>query len=169
MSTAQVTEAELSHDRANWLRVAKERDEIKAERDQLRADRTYNHECINRLAVATGTLGENSEKVVDVVLSTIDQLRAEVEHYKFLHQCESDSSVAAFARARRAEAEVERLHLETARIGKNGAEEYIRAERAEVECLEQARLLGMSASREASLLGKISQLERQLAATRAPT
>ena len=43
------------------------------------------------------------------------------------------------------------------------------AEKAEAECLEQARLLGMSASREASLLGKISQLERQLAATRAPT
>ena len=32
----------------------------------------------------------------------------------------------------------------------------------EAECLEQARLLGMSGSREASLLGKISQLERQL-------
>ena len=43
------------------------------------------------------------------------------------------------------------------------------AEKAEAECLEQARLLGMSASREASLLGKISQLEQQLAATRAPT
>jgi hypothetical protein len=38
-----------------------------------------------------------------------DQLRAEVEHFKFLHQCESDSSVEAFARAYRAEAEVERL------------------------------------------------------------
>lgn len=37
-----------------------------------------------------------------------------------------------------------------------------RAERAEAECLEQARLLGMSGSREASLLSKISQLERQL-------
>ena len=44
-----------------------------------------------------------------------------------------------------------------------------RAKRAEAECLEQARLLGMSASREASLLGEISQLEQQLAATRAPT
>jgi len=30
------------------------------------------------------------------------------------------------------------------------------------ECEEQARLLGMSGSREASLLSKISQLERQL-------
>ena len=49
---------------------------LTAERDQLRADRTYNHECINRLAVATGTLGEKSEKVVDVVLSTIAQLHA---------------------------------------------------------------------------------------------
>ena len=37
-----------------------------------------------------------------------------------------------------------------------------RAERAEAECLEQARLLGMSGSREASLLSKISQLERQI-------
>jgi hypothetical protein len=37
-----------------------------------------------------------------------------------------------------------------------------RAEKAEAECLEQARLLGMSGSREASLLSKISQLERQL-------
>lgn len=35
--TVVPTEAHLSHDRRNWLRVAKERDEIKAERDQLRA------------------------------------------------------------------------------------------------------------------------------------
>jgi predicted component of type VI protein secretion system len=65
---------------------------LTAERDQLRADRTYNHECINRLAAATGTLGENSEKVVDVVLSTIDQLRAraeraEAELAKYLSAC----------------------------------------------------------------------------------
>ena len=52
--------------------------ELRTEVERLRADRTYNHECINRLASATGTLGENSEKVVDVVLSTIAQLRAEV-------------------------------------------------------------------------------------------
>jgi len=31
-----------------------------------------------------------------------DQLRAEVEKFKFLHQCESDSSVEAYARAERA-------------------------------------------------------------------
>jgi hypothetical protein len=52
---------------------------LTAERDQLRIDRYYNHKCINRLASSTGTLGEKSEKVVEVALSTIDQLRAEVE------------------------------------------------------------------------------------------
>ena len=78
---------ELSCDECNARTAA-----ITAERDQLRADRTYNHECINRLAVATGTLGEKSEKVVDVVLSTIDQLRAraeraEAELAKYLSAC----------------------------------------------------------------------------------
>ena len=35
-----------------------------------------------------------------------------------------------------------------------------RAERAEAECLEQARLLGKSGEREADLLGKIDRLNR---------
>ena len=48
------------------------------ERDRLRADRYHNHKCINRLASSTGTLGEKSEKVVEVALSTIDRLRAEI-------------------------------------------------------------------------------------------
>jgi len=39
-----------------------------------------------------------------------------------------------------------------------------RAERAEDECLEQARLLGMSGEREADLLGKLGRLESELAA-----
>jgi len=64
-----------SHEREHNANVAQA---MTAERDQLRADRSYNHECINRLASATGTLGEKSETVVDVVLSTIDQLRAEL-------------------------------------------------------------------------------------------
>ena len=80
---------------------------LRAERDQLRADRTYNHECINRLASATGTLGENSEGVVDVVLSTIGRLRAEVNeaHAATHHWCN---------RAERAEADLakERARLD---------------------------------------------------------
>lgn len=57
---------------------------LAAECDQLRADRTYNHECINRLATATGTLGEKSEKVVEVALSTIAELRAERARLDYL-------------------------------------------------------------------------------------
>ena len=59
-------------------------EKAEAELVQLRADRDYNHECINRLASATGTLGEKSGTVVDVALSNIDQLRAEVERLKGL-------------------------------------------------------------------------------------
>ena len=69
--------------------------ELRTEVERLRADRTYNHECINRLAVATGTLGEKSEKVVDVVLSTIDQLHARAERAEdnlaALEQCHDDN------------------------------------------------------------------------------
>lgn len=38
-----------------------------------------------------------------------------------------------------------------------------RAERAEDECLEQARLLGMSGEREADLLGKLERLAKDKA------
>ena len=39
-----------------------------------------------------------------------------------------------------------------------------RAEKAEIECLEQARLLGISGSREAALVSEIDELESELAA-----
>ena len=68
----------------------------------------------------------------------------------------------AIARAEKAEAEVERLLRYDAERQIACESYFARAERAEAECLEQARLLGMSASREASLLGKISRLEHQL-------
>ena len=93
-------------------------------------DRTYNHECINRLATATGTLGEKSEKVVEVALSTIAELRSGVERLNALgswaHTCihHTDEErkawaacpCCAIARAERAEAELatakERLRSE---------------------------------------------------------
>jgi cell division protein FtsB len=61
-------------------------------------------------------------------------------------------------------AEVERLEsgLINQDLLDDRNEAIARAERAEAECLEQARLLGMSGSREASLLSKISQLEHQV-------
>ena len=45
-------------------------------------------------------------------------------------------------------------------IWEQAAKDHARAEKAEAECLEQARLLGKSGEREADLLGKISRLNR---------
>ena len=122
--------------------------ELRTEVERLRADRTYNHECINRLASATGTLGEKSEKVVDVVLSTIAQLHAlqivcgTTDADKF-----STWVDRAYDRALRAEAEVERLRSDRGcekRLRKD-ADEFrenaiARAERAEdnLAALEQS-------------------------------
>ena len=99
--------------------------ELRTEVERLRADRTYNHECINRLASATGTLGEKSEKVVDVVLSTIDQLRAENVTLRGAQKaCEAFDEPTAFevrqlrARAARAEdnlAALEQCHDDNCR------------------------------------------------------
>ena len=98
------------------VKIADDLTAATAERDQLRADRTYNHECINRLASETGTLGEKSEKVVDVVLSTIDQLRAENVTFRAAQKaCEACDEPTAFevrqlrARAELAEAELGKL------------------------------------------------------------
>lgn len=45
-------------------------------------------------------------------------------------------------------------------IWEQAAKDYARAEKAEAECLEQARLLGKSGEREADLLGKLERLNR---------
>ena len=107
---------------------------LTAERDQLRADRTYNHECINRLAVATGTLGEKSEKVVDVVLSTIDQLRAENVTLRGAQKaCEACDEPTAFeVRQLRARAELAEVEL----IAEQGVRTWASAQLA----TERARL-----------------------------
>jgi hypothetical protein len=75
---------------------------VTAERDQLRIDRHYNRKCINRLASATGTLGEKSEKIVEVALSTIDQLRAAIAEMPTCRcdrntdqQCELSAKISA--------------------------------------------------------------------------
>lgn len=89
--------------------ICDQRDAAVAERDQLRADRTYNHECINRLASATGTLGEKSGTVVDVALSTIAQLRAEVVLDEDLQAATEKSLKIATIRAEKAEADTARM------------------------------------------------------------
>lgn len=151
--------APMSHDRENWLRVAKERDEIKAERDQLRVDRYYNRKCINRLASATGTLGEKSEKVVEVALSTIDQLRAEAAQTVALANWNG-----VLERALKAEAERDHLHAQlralTLICGTNDANKFetwidranARAEKAEAQlATERARVKKLSEASNAQL------------------
>ena len=72
-------------------------------------------------------------------------------------------------RLRELEAELTRLRAKNIKLWNEKKWCEWNVMKAEAECLEQARLLGMSGSREASLLGKISQLERQLDATKAHT
>jgi hypothetical protein len=78
-------------------------------------------------------------------------------------------------RAEKAEAELAEAKVERETIAQSSLrslEAYMdklkqfaeRAEKAEAECLEQARLLGMSGEREADLLGKLGRLESELAA-----
>ena len=119
--------------------------ELTAERDQLRAERTYNHECINRLASATGTLGENSEGVVDVVLSTIDQLRAEVERLRSDRDCEKrlrkdadELREDAIERAERAEAELATERARLADLVADLSDACITLESAEKDCDDYA-------------------------------
>jgi hypothetical protein len=111
--------------------------------DQLRADRDYNHECINRLASATGTFGEKSEKVVEVALSTIDQLRAERDWLKtWQDQAETNyvigEPLAKKLRDTEAELAAAKLLLNEETDCAEAVEaaivrQYARAERAEAE------------------------------------
>lgn len=55
----------------------------------------------------------DAQYIADSEALACEQLRADVEELRFLHQCESDSSVEAYARAERAEAE---LSTERARL-----------------------------------------------------
>ena len=137
--------------------------ELRTEVERLRADRTYNHECINRLASATGTLGEKSEKVVDVVLSIIDQLRAENVTLRGAQKaCEACDEPTAFevrqlrARAARAEdnlAALEQCHDDNCRSVVKIADD-LAAERARLDWLQEHALAQHSEGISISKLGK---------------
>ena len=73
------------------------------------------------------------------------ELRAEVERLRSDRDCEK------------------RLRKDSDEFRENAIE---RAEKAEAECLEQARLLGKGAEREADLRGKVERLERALLTNR---
>lgn len=131
-------------------------DALTAELTRLRADNVAAHQ----MACAAGL-----ER---------DQLRAELKElsqaYELnrvsIDELDADRARAEKAEAALAEAKVERETVAEASL--RSLESYIdklkqfaeRAEKAEAECLEQARLLGMSGEREADLLGKIDRLNR---------
>jgi fused signal recognition particle receptor len=111
-----------------------------------------------------------------------DRLRAEVERLLIIEKQFKQSpmwdTLAIVqtrnnwqARAEKAEAELAEAKVERETVAQSSLrslEAYIdklkqfaeRAEKAEAECLEQARLLGMSGEREADLLGKLGRLEK---------
>jgi len=133
--------------------------------------------------------GQTSTTLLNMQQRNAD-LRAEVERLRSDRDCEKrlrkdadEFRENAIARAERAEAAIVREMDQRNEVVAERIEQQARAERAEAalaierqtlsgviklkmhfeaESLEQARLLGMSASREASLLGKISRLEHQL-------
>lgn len=67
----------------------------------------------------------------------------------------------ADADRRRLRAEVEQKGNLLVTAIKSAGDQAERAERVEAECLEQARLLGMSGEREADLLGKLERAEAE--------
>jgi hypothetical protein len=78
---------------------------------------------------------QNCDDAYDDLRAERDQLRAEVERLTFLHQCESDSSVEAFARAERAEAALvaEREKAERYRLATLKLDAELAAERARLD------------------------------------
>ena len=117
---------------------------ITAERDQLRvdlelADVMYQREC----------------EVEHELRTEVERLRSDRDCEKRLRKDAEELREDAIERAMKAEADAS-TYLQRANSFRKLSDE------AEAECLEQARLLGKSAEREADLRGKVERLERAL-------
>lgn len=109
--------------------------ELAAERDQLTASLDMMRDEFMRIIACPGCNAEIGDlanraqlKLVQRVPVIVQRDHSEAEVRAVLKIVNEQT-----ARAESAERAMERLRSETARIGKNGAEEYIRAERAEAE------------------------------------
>ena len=112
---------------------------------------------------------------LDRLLAENDEMRVQIEAHKGGScQCADDEACAHVRRAERAEAALAEAKVERETVAEaslRSLEAYIdklkqfaeRAEKAEAECVEQARLLGMSGEREADLLGKLERAEADTA------
>lgn len=124
-------------------------------------------------AIDKHTCGDVQKWAADYT-AELARLRADLERFTGhgLLDCHAicDQRDTAVARAEKAEAEVERLKKQikddnraygcelrdpNGTIWEQAAKDHARAERAEAERLEQARLLGMSGEREAALLSAL--------------
>jgi chromosome segregation ATPase len=139
-----------------------ERDQLRAEverlKEQLRIESAASAHALHWAEKAEAALAEAKVERETVAQSSLRSLEAYIDKLKQFAE-----------RAEKAEAQLHALRLV---CGTTDADrfttwlnvEIAKRENAEAECLEQARLLGMSAEREADLLGKLGRLERELAA-----
>ena len=135
--------AEIGANIQNAIVILREHDELKQRAEQAEAELTTEHDqlrsdCENETKWAAHYLAESIAAKAER-----DQLRAEVERVRSDRDCEK------------------RLRKDAEEFRENAIE---RAEKAEAECLEQARLLGKGGEREADLRGKVERLERALLA-----
>ena len=142
----------------------------KAECERLKVLSSWAHTCVHH----TDKQRSDAEHCPVCATAELTRLRAELERFTGhgLLDCHAicDQRDAAVA-------ERDRLRAQLAAIEEDGTEEHNaavimrqklvalldRAEKAEAECLEQARLLGMSGEREADLLGKLERLAKDKA------
>jgi chromosome segregation ATPase len=168
---------------ADRRRLRCELSDAKAECERLKANQRQpaeeifvSHLC-DELARLRAELASKTA-CYDIACGEVQRLRAEVERLNA--QVELDDKAKLFlVRLNRSDRiRAEKAEASLAAIEEDGTEEHNaavglrqklvaaldRAMKAEAECLEQARLLGMSGEREADLLGKLGRLESELAA-----
>jgi hypothetical protein len=114
------------------------------------------------------TLLNAARAEIALLRAEIALLHAEVERTDAIYQraCEVEHELRAELATKREKVVdeiIEKNAPEITKVNTHIAAILARVERAEAECLEQARLLGMSGSREAELLGKLERVERALA------
>ena len=139
----------------SWVDKERERAE-KAETELARLRALFPKICdaLGNGSCCTSDVGlDFLEAIPGEVKSVVDRLRAEHPEWSRLKAWGGTPEIVhAFIKGQQ-----NRIHY-CQNLEDDLSAALARAEKAEAECLEQARLLGMSGEREADLLGKISRL-----------
>ncbi len=155
--------------------ICDQRDTSVAERDRLRAE----VEKWQSVAATMSSEREHNANEAGRLRAEVERLKKQIRDDNRAYGCELrdpygtiwEQAAKDYARAEKAEAALAEAKVERETVAEaslRSLESYIdklkqfaeRAEKAEAECLEQARLLGKSGEREADLLGKIERLNR---------